>query len=83
MFLSQRFATFQGKTDEASQLRLRFVEIHSGPDHPDVAAALWQRAELLAEQVRNDSSISGILLRWRVHVHRRINGELYDSGETS
>lgn len=45
---------FQGKYTEAEPLYERVIEIwkrHYGPEHPDVATALNNKAELLADQV--------------------------------
>ena len=45
----------QGKLDEADRLYLRCIEIQEkalGPDHPEVAASLNNRAGLLQAQVR-------------------------------
>ena len=46
---------FQGKFDEADPLYLRAIEIGEktlGPDHPDLATLLNNRARLLQQQVR-------------------------------
>ena len=46
---------FQGKFDEADPLYLRAIEIGEktlGPDHPDLATLLKNRARLLQQQVR-------------------------------
>lgn len=49
-------AVSQGKYDDADSLYLRALEINEkafGPDHPDVATTLNNRAMLLETQVKN------------------------------
>lgn len=49
------FPTFQGKYDEAEPLYVRaiaIVEKALGPEHPDLAVWLRNRAALLQKQVR-------------------------------
>ena len=49
------FVTFQGRLDEAGPLFERSLAIREkvlGPDHPDVAQSLNNRALLLQDQVR-------------------------------
>ena len=54
-FVSKRFVAFQGRLDEAGPLYDRSLAIREkalGPDHPDVAVSLNNRAGLLSAQVR-------------------------------
>ena len=55
VFVSECLATFQGRLDEAGPLferSLAILEKVLGPDHPGVAMALNNWAELLKAQVR-------------------------------
>ena len=55
LFRSKCCVTFQGRLDEAdplSERSLAILEKVLGPDHPDVAMALNNRAELVKAQVR-------------------------------
>ena len=54
-FVSKSCVTFQGRLDEADPLSKRSLAIHEkvlGPDHPDLATVLDNRATLLKAQVR-------------------------------
>lgn len=49
----------QGNKDEATQLLVRAAELRSGPDHLEVAAALYNRAVWLIKQVRAFIKVPG------------------------
>ena len=54
VFVSECLVVFQGRLDEAGPLferSLAILEKVLGPDHPDVAMALNNRATLLQDQV--------------------------------
>ena len=67
----------QGKYDEADPLYLRAIEIGEktlGPDHPDLATRLNNRARLLESQVRAVRKFQIIFVGIRVSVHRGFLG---------
>lgn len=64
-----RVRATQGKYEDAGLLYLRAIEIGEktlGPDHPDLAARLNNRASFLAEQVSAIFFLGGIGERYKI-----------------